>query len=143
MDLKVRTQNFSQSDQSFIVDPDYAGKVGCTLDLSKFAGATLTAWTSGTQGVIPAGIALGVVTATGKFGPYDDSKADGTQTLGGILWDDVTFAAGATTGNIGASRIVFGMVYLAKLPLTASSAGTPGRVDAAGQADTAVKIVFV
>lgn len=143
MDLAVRTQTFGQSDQSWVVDPDYAGKVGCTLDLSKFGSGQLTGWTSGTTGIIPSGTALGVVTASGKFGPYDDSKSDGTQTLAGILWDDIVFAAGATTGNLGASRVVLGLVYVAKLPLTASSAGTPGRIDAAAQADTVAKIVFV
>lgn len=145
MDLAFKTQNFTSSDQSFIVDPDYAGKVGCTIDLSKFASAQLTGFTAAgdTKGVIPAGIALGLVTASGKVGPYDDAAADGRQTLAGILWDDIPFTAGATTGNLGAARIVFGMVYEAKLPLAAAAAGTAGKIDTAAKADTAVKIAFV
>jgi len=143
MDLGLKTQNFSSADQSWIVDPDYAGKVGCTIDLALFGSGQLTGFTDGAQGRIPAGTALGKKTSGGKFGPYDDSKSDGTETFAGYLWDDVPFVAGATTGSLGASRVVFGMVYVAKLPLTASSSGTPGRIDAAGQADTVVKIVHI
>lgn len=141
--IAIRSQTFGSSDQSWLVDPDYAGKVGCTVDLSKFGGSQLTGWTSGLQGIIPAGTALGLVTATGKVGPYDDAASDGTQTFAGILWDDVPFVAGATTGNLSAARVIFGMVYTAKLPAFGSTVGTPGRLDAAGIADTVVKIAFV
>lgn len=142
MDLAMQTTTYGTSDQSWLADPDYAGKVGCTLDLSTFASGQLTGWTTGLKGAIPAGTALGLVTATGKYGPYDNSKSDGTQTLAGILWDDVQFMAGATTGNLGGSRVVLSMVYAAKLPLATATAGTPGQVDAPAQADTVCKIVF-
>lgn len=141
--IAIRTQNYGSSDQSWLVDPDYAGKVGCTIDLSKFDGAQLTGWTAGVQGIIPAGLALGLVTATGKVGPYDAAAADGRQTLAGILWDDIPFVAGDTAVNLSASRVIFGMVYQAKLPLYASATGTAGRLDAAGVADTTIKIAFV
>jgi len=245
VDLALTDTSYSSSDQTWLVDPDYACKVGCTLDLSLFDSDTLAEWTSGAKGAIPAGLALGKKTSTGKFGPYagsgnevqtvtvvqgsppggtwtytlegetsagiapgasaatvktaivdsmsnigvddiDVSKSgdvytltlkgrwagvnvpagsvtdsttgtghgvtiaqttaggstasDGTETFAGILWDDVPFTAGATTGNLGASRIVLGAVYLAKLPI---DAGNPGGVDALAQANTAVKIAFV
>lgn len=143
MDLAFKTQNFTSSDQSWVVDPDYAGKIGATIDLSKFGAAQLTGFTSGTQGILPSGLVLGRVTATGKVGPYDDSKADGTQTVAGILWDDVPFVAGQVAGNLGGSIVVFGMAYVAKLPLASAAVGTPGRLDANGQADSVAKIVYI
>lgn len=82
----------------------------------------------GTSIDLAGGAATAVVTA-GTAG-VDDAN-DGA----GILFDDVPFAAGATTGKLSASRIVLGAIYESKLPFASSTAGTSGRVDAAFKAD--------
>jgi hypothetical protein len=74
--------------------------------------------------------AANTATVTAGTGGVDDAN-DGA----GILFDDVPFASGATTGRLSASRIVLGAIYEAKLPFAAATAGTSGRVDAAFKAD--------
>ena len=211
-------------DQSWIHDPTRLNKVGCTLDLAKFVAAPDTIG----HGCVLSGVALGKVTATGLFAPYngltdevqtlteggsgltswtatysgqttgsldDDATpaqvqaalealstigagnvvvtgttapiamtvkfvgaladtntaaltttptggsgtvdvatttaggaagaADGTQVFWGLLFDDVPIPAGAVTGNLGASRVVGGVVRTNKLPVALG----PGAVD--------------
>lgn len=96
-----------------------------TLDVSKF-----TAGTHYPNGFIPGGTKLGVVTATGLYGPYDDTATDGRQTLDGFLG-----AARAVNGQTRLVAPIFkhGEVNEARLPFP---------VDAAGKADVAGRIWF-
>lgn len=48
------------------------------------------------SGVVPAGMVLGQVTATGDYGIYDNAATDGRETAAGILWG----YADATTNPI-------------------------------------------
>lgn len=64
MDLTLQTKTFGSSDQSFVVDPDYAGKVGCTIDLALIDSATLADWETTGLNAIKAGVALGIDPAT-------------------------------------------------------------------------------
>lgn len=131
--LAIKTETISGSDQSWIVKPNDITEVGCTIDIAKLPADVQAA------GRVPSGFALGKVTTTGRFGAYDvnDGAAvtDGRAKFAGLVFDDVKFKAGATTGVVTASRVVIGAVYAAKLPLADEDAGDPGRLDATGQLD--------
>lgn len=119
MDLAIRTTEFGpDTDQGFIVKPNDITEVGCTLDLALFG-------LTDSDTSIPAGTPLGEVTASGVYGPYSDAATDGRQTFAGPLFDTIP-TRGKTSGNVGASRIVLGAIYEAKLP-------TP--IDPAAKAD--------
>jgi Bacteriophage lambda head decoration protein D len=94
--------------------------------------------TFGTQGFIPSGVALGLITAAGAtqgtYGPYDNTATDGRQTMAGHLMTTKSIkGAGA---RLGAAILNHGKVRLSKLP-----AGHG--VDAAGQADVAGRIIYI
>lgn len=97
--------------------------------------ATTTAGVTGhyPNGYIPAGIAVGKVTATGLFGPYDDTASDGRQVFYGLTFNDVTAvrANGSVAAKVGTGAFVRGSVTTAKLPFQSG----PGSVDAAAKAD--------
>ncbi|MRR20941.1 head decoration protein [bacterium] len=46
------------------------------------------------------GMAMGKVTASGKYAPYNTSLSDGTQTFAGILVDDLDASGGDGVGTI-------------------------------------------
>lgn len=85
------------------------------------------------NGYIPSGIALGKVTATNKYGPYDDTLSDGRQVFTGLLFADcrVVRQNGSTATNVGSGALVHGFVEQAKLPFSIG----PGAVDAAAKVD--------
>lgn len=58
-----------------------ASRASITLDVSKFTKATHFP-----KGFIPSGTVLGRITATGKYGPYDNTATDGRETAAGFLW---------------------------------------------------------
>ena len=55
-----------------------------TFDFATFTHANFTA-----TGQIQNGCLLGKITASGKYGPYDDAATDGRQTLSGFLFTAV------------------------------------------------------
>ena len=61
--------------------------------------------------VLPAGTVLGKITASGKYGPYDDTATDGRQTAVGILAEEVD----ATNSDVGTWMIVHGIVKASAL----------------------------
>lgn len=63
------------------------------------------------------------VTATGMYGPYDDSAVDGREVAAGILFSSANVAA--SDAQIGAAMLVHGFVDESKLAL----------IDAAAKAD--------
>jgi hypothetical protein len=86
------------------------------------------------NGYIPSGCAIGKVTATGLFGPYDDSASDGRQTLYGFTYGDVRAVRqnGTTAAKVGTSAVVYdAIVSVSKLPFQFG----PGAVDTNGKAD--------
>ncbi|TDO18140.1 bacteriophage lambda head decoration protein D [Mycobacterium sp. BK086] len=85
------------------------------------------------NGYIPSGTILGKVTATGLYGPYDDSAGDGRNVATGVLWTDVRAIRddGTTATKVGSSQMVRGDVSVAKLPFQAGS----GAIDTNGKAD--------
>ncbi len=81
------------------------------------------------SGNLSAGTVLGKITATGKYGPYDDSATDGRQTAVGILGEDVD----ASSGDVGTFMYVHCIVYAARLV----------GLDANGKADLKGQIIFL
>lgn len=89
------------------------GKKTCltvTLDLSKF-----TEGTHYPSGYLPSGLVLGKVTATGKYGPYDDAAVDGRATATGLLFNSESAAGGASAPIVTAMQTE-GDVIEARLP---------------------------
>lgn len=128
MDLTIRTETHGQDDQSWLGSShgtDMARSV--TLDTSAF-----TAATHYPAGFLKSGIPLGRITASGKFGPYNDANTDGTQTLVGFLLSPVRVPADVNVDPQGA-LFIHGVVVEARLPVT---------VDANGKADLAGRVIF-
>lgn len=129
MDLTIRTETFTQDDQSWLGSAhgtDMARSI--TLDTSAF--------TSGTHypgGFFPSGLPLGKITASGKYGPYNDASSDGTEVLAGFLLSPVRAPSVSTVDPQGALHI-HGVVVEAKLPVA---------VNANGKTDLAGRFIFV
>ena len=85
------------------------------------------------NGYIPSGTAIGQVTATKLFGPYNPGASDGTQNAYGFLFDDVQAIRfdGSTASTVPTGAVVNdAVVSLSKLPVQAG----PGSIDTNGQA---------
>lgn len=109
-----------------------------TLDISKFTTDHYL------NGFIPSGCVLGVVTATGLYGPYDDTALDGRQTAAGFLFTGVKVRdlRGNTFAKSSAALMWKGLVITAKLPDFTGTANAKGELDAAGKVDLAAKFRF-
>lgn len=130
MDLSLTTQTFGVDDQSWLGSTHGTQATeSITLDTSAFTPATHYP-----AGYFKSGIPLGRITASGKYGPYDNAAADGRETLVGFLFAAVK-APASNTVDVGAALFVHGKVRSSRLPL--------GAVDAAGQTDVAGRIRFI
>ncbi|MDR1265928.1 MAG: head decoration protein [Propionibacteriaceae bacterium] len=72
------------------------------------------------NGVIPSGIPLGKITATGKHGPYDPDAEDGRAVLAGFLLDPARLSydfKGQTTTEFAGALLVLGLIETALLPV--------------------------
>jgi hypothetical protein len=132
INLKITTEGWSQGNLAWMKSQyGFDTARPCTLSLAAFVAATLI------DGYIPAGIALGKITASGLYGPYTPAAADGTETCVGLLLHDVRKARDADeTGTLTVSAAAFvwqGIVDAAKLPVLTST--TQGELDANGKAD--------
>ncbi|MBC7328855.1 head decoration protein [bacterium] len=78
---------------------------------------------------LTAGTVLGKITASGKYGPYDDTATDGRETAVGILAEDVD----ATNSDVGTWMIVHGVVKESALT----------GLDANAKADLKGQIIFI
>lgn len=88
-----------------------------------------TAGTHYPKGYIPSGIVLGRVTATGLYGPYDNTATDGREVARGFLFGSLTVPAGID--RVASGLVRHGFVNPTKLPL---QSGT-GSLDAAARTD--------
>lgn len=77
------------------------------------------------DGQVPSGAVLGRVTATGRYGPYDDAAVDGREVARGHLFDTVKVSADR---NAGGALFWHGQVRRSKLPVNHG-------LDAAAEAD--------
>lgn len=132
-DISVQTTSYQVENRSWLLSPhgtEPGTTPSITLDVSAF-----TAATHYPNGYFPSGIVLGVITATGLYGPYDDTAVDGRQTAAGILFNSPKVPNTAdTTKDVGAAMLVHGFVKIAKLPIANGATGR-GYIDANGQAD--------
>lgn len=136
MDLALTTTSYTLDDNSWL-DSRHGTDEGrpITLNLALFDASQYV------NGFIPSGTALAEVGTSGLFGPYDDSKANGQETLKGHLLGGVRVAAGKTTGNLGGTLFRHGAVKENRLPFQSGQAGR-GYVDANGKADVAGRIIY-
>jgi hypothetical protein len=130
--IAVTSVAFQSENRAWLLSPhgtDPGTTPTVTLDVSKF-----TAGTHYPNGFIPSGTVLGLVTATGLYGPYDDAAVDGRATAKGLLFSTVTVintANGQALVKVGSGMLVHGFVSKSKLPF---QSGT-GFADAAGIVD--------
>ncbi|AXK86592.1 Bacteriophage lambda head decoration protein D [Nocardia farcinica] len=101
-----RGENRSWLQSAHGTDPNANPNV--TLDVSLFTQATHYP-----DGFVPSGMVLGKVTATGLYGPYDNSATDGREVAAGHLYGSLP-VEGET--KVGGALVVHGFVDAAKLP---------------------------
>jgi len=128
LNLGIRRESFSPAEnQSWLGSA--LGTQECdsiTLDGSAF----IATWP---DGIVPSGVALGKITATGLYAPYDDAAVDGTEVMAGHLFTTTDlmsrtpYSAGAVQ-DVPAPLYWHGEVVEANLPANAG-------VDANGKAD--------
>jgi hypothetical protein len=113
MKLAQTTETFSRSeDQKWLgsahgtVEAD-----SITLDVSAFSAVTFP------NGFIPSGVVLGKITASGKYGPYDNGASDGTETAVGHLFTTIEAEGiGSSTVDVSGALYWHGEVVEANLP---------------------------
>lgn len=130
MDLQILSDAFSTDDQTWIA-PGLLGvdqAVSITLDVSKF-----DADDHYPNGFLPSGLCIAKVTATGKYGIYDNALSTGQEVAVGFLLEPKRVRTGVTA--IGAALLWFGHVIEANLPANHG-------LDANGKTDLASKFRF-
>lgn len=129
MELSLKTETFGADDQSWLgSEHGTQATESVTLDTSAFTEATHYP-----DGYFKSGIPLGLITASGKYGPYDDTALDGRETLVGFLFAAVK-APSVNTVDVAGAMLTHGKVRSSRLPVA---------VDAAGQADVSGSIRFI
>ena len=130
MDLSMKTETFGQEDQSWLGSAHGTEAArSITLDMTTF-----TAGTHYPDGFLKAGLPLGKITATGKYGLYSNAASDGREVLAGLLFT-VVKAPASTATPVSGALLLHCIVVESKLP-------APG-VDSAGKVDVAGRIIFV
>lgn len=144
IDLSVRTKSYLGSDPSWLASAHGTlNNRTVTLDLSKFDfGSTFTGK------MIPSGVVLAKVTASGLYGPYNDGLSNGQEVATGFLFTDVDVAdfitdLGSTTltgKRAIAPMQITGIIKVANLP-TGHGLDTAGRVDLKAGAPAAFQFI--
>ncbi|MGI9091549.1 MAG: head decoration protein [Gemmatimonadaceae bacterium] len=135
-DIGVFTQPYLAEDRSWLLsEPDNAYQIGGTLSIPAFTQAVHYP-----NGYIPSGTVVGLITASGLYGPYDDTATDGRQTAVGVLFGSIRVLnpVGGTLVKVGGAFIAGGSPSIAtsRLPFNSTNAATGrGYIDAAGQVD--------
>lgn len=129
MDLSLKTETFGGDNQSWL-DSAHGQDAATSVTIVPGAAGGFTPATHYPTGTLPSGTPLGKITATGKYGLYDDAATDGRQTLVGFL------LVGQKIGTAGviAPLLRHGRINAAALPFA---------IDAAARADVAGRIDFV
>lgn len=94
------------------------------LDPTKFTSGTHYNIGGKTDNVVPSGVALGQITASKLYGPYDSTATDGREKLAGYLSDNAGVALGATpaTSKPTCAVLVHGIIKASVLPIAAQRA---------------------
>lgn len=127
-DLSIIEETWANVDRSYLGSRKGldTGR-NATLDGSLFQNAVFNAG-------VPAGTLLGRVTVGGLFGPYDNALANGQETARGLLINPVSEDPVAGKRYLGAVQWE-GVAIRQRLPLFGAAVGTPGRLDAAAEAE--------
>ena len=96
--------------------------------------ATFTGGTHYPSGYMPAGLCLGIITASGEYGPYDNAAGDGRTVLRGFLLNDEPVTTGQT--RIVTAMITEGDIVEGRLP-------TGHGLDANGKTDVGTRFTYV
>lgn len=125
MDLTVRTETYVLDDRSWL-DSEHGtdATVSVTLDVALFTLATHYP-----DEFIKSGCVLGIVTATGLYGPYTPAAVNGLETAVGHLFDQVRVKN--APAKVGGAMLRHGFVKRNKVPYS----GVAGGIDAAAEAD--------
>jgi hypothetical protein len=128
-DIGIRTvKSFLNEDQRWIAPGGISAikdADSITLKMSLFSRVTFP------NNLLPSGVYLGKVTASGLYGPYDDTAVDGRQTAQGLLLATIAWPADqASTAQIPVALYWRGEVIESLLP-------TGSGVDAAAKVDLA------
>lgn len=129
MELSLKTEQFASDDQSWL-GSEHGTQATETIVLDT---STFTPATHYPDGFFKSGLLLGMITTSGKYGPYSAGASDGRETLVGFLYAAVP-APAVNTLDPAAALFTHGKVRSARLPVA---------VDAAGMADVAGSIRFV
>lgn len=114
MDLSLTTTSYGQDNQSWLGSAEGTDTARSgTLKIS-----TLTAGTHYPSGVLPSGVAVGRITASGLYGLYNNGASDGTQTLVGFTLSAVKVG----TADVGVAIIDRGRIVESNLPFAVNSA---------------------
>lgn len=119
------------SDPGWVTDdPSWLGSAHGTdsTETGTVDTALFTAATHYPDGYLPSGLPLAKVTATGLYGPYDNTAADGREVFVGHLVGPREVVS--ATQRIAVGILTHGTVREANLPITIDSAG---KADAAGR----------
>lgn len=113
LNLPIKTEAFSPpEDQRWLGSAHGTNEADpITLDGDSFL-------TTFPTGVVPSGVVLGKVTATGLYRQYIDGNSDGTEVARGHLFTTVDLGGttAAVVGNVGAALYWHGEVVEASLP---------------------------
>lgn len=125
-DISVRTSaTWGAEDRSWTIgEHGFDMTENAPLDFTLFTHANFA------DGVIKSGCALGKVTATDKYGPYDNAATDGRETAVGMLFNTTSIPANKATVATDAILTHF-LCRAARLPYPTGA----GAVDAAARAD--------
>lgn len=113
LNLPLKTETFSPSEDHKWLGSAHGTKEADSITLD--ADAFLATWPSG---IVPSGVVLGRVTATGLYRPYSNAAVDGTEVARGHLFT-TTDLGGTTAGavdKVGAALYWHGEVVEANLP---------------------------
>ncbi len=116
MDLTQIIQSFVNDDQSWLGSAHGTTSTDtCTLDITKFDAGVFDFGDYTHKNVIPSGVVLAKITATGKYGPYAAAGLGGLAVPVGLLFHAVSVFQRTTSDKIGA---IFwhGQVIRSKLP---------------------------
>lgn len=129
MDLSVRTEAWTQDDQSWLGSQHGTSAARTiTLDVSTF-----TASTHYPNGYFPSGLALGKITASGLYGPYDAEAGDGREDAAGFLFTAIK-APTTSAANVQGALLMHCFVVESRLPIA---------IDDTMKTATAGRIIYV
>ncbi len=133
MAIQTRSRTYVGKDQRWIGKTE-ALKDADTVTLDRSGFDLVTAFPNG---VIPSGICLGKITATGLYVKYDNAATNGAEVAAGFLVDDIEMAKDGNANDDELGALMWnGEVVEAYLP-------TGHGLDAAGKTDLAAKFRFV